>query len=171
MSQFTGPSSGICPGDDVRFTCVVNTTVVTIWRVNSGKGQDSCIYDRNDPNTQTCGPGNIFTSSVTVVNGDLNNSSLSVDSITSDLSGTSVTCIDGNAIIIGSRNICVIGKRLICVSYSPFSLWLYEVLYLLSMCVPSRWRKDWFDRNNVVLLISSECGHALLHALICLCIL
>ena len=111
MSQFTGPSSGICLGEDVTFTCVVSTTVVTTWTVNSG-GDDSCIYNRDDPNnTDTCGPGDIFTSSVTDVNGDPNNSSLSVDSVTSDLSGTSVTCTDGNANIIGSRNICVIGKR------------------------------------------------------------
>ena len=170
LSQFSGPSSGICPGDDVTFTCVVSTTTLTIWTVNSGGDQTSCTYLRNDPRTETCGPGGRFRSSVTDVNGDPNNSSLSVDSVTSDLSGTSVTCIDGNAIIIGSRDICVIGKRVICVSYSPFSLWLYEVLYLLSMCVPSRSIKDWFDRNNVVLLISSERGHALLHALICLCV-
>ena len=124
MSQFTGPSSGICPGEDVTFSCVVSTTSITIWTVNSGGDQSSCSYRRNDRNTQNCGPGDIFTSSVTDVNGDPNNSSLSVDSVTSDLSGTSVTCIDGNANIIGSRNICVIGKRLICVSYSPFSLWL-----------------------------------------------
>ena len=124
LSKFSGPSSGICPGDDVTFTCVVNTTAVTVWRVNSGGNQDSCIYARDDPNTDTCGPGGIFTSSVTDVNGDPRNSSLSVDLITSDLSGTSVTCSDGNANIIGSRDICVIGKMFICVSYSPFSLWL-----------------------------------------------
>ena len=121
MSQFTGPSSGICPGDDVTFTCVVNTAVVTNWRVNSGRDETSCTYTRNDPlNTQTCGPERRFMSSVTDVNGDPSNSSLSVDSVTNDLSGTSVTCSDGNSVIIGSRNICVIGKRLICVSYSPF---------------------------------------------------
>ena len=124
LSQFTGPSSGICPGDDVTFTCVVNTTVVTLWIVNSGGMETDCNYNPNMPTIRTCGPGGRFTSSVTDVNGDPNNSSLSVDSVTSDLSGTSVTCADGNAIIIGSRNICVIGKRLICVSYSPFSLWL-----------------------------------------------
>ena len=120
VSQFTGPSSGICPGDDVTFTCVVNTTTsVTIWRVNSGGDETSCNYLHNSPNTQTCGPGGRFTSSVTDVNGDPNNSSLSVDSVTSELSGTSVTCSDGNAIIIGIRNICVIGKGLICV-LQPF---------------------------------------------------
>ena len=110
LSQFTGPSNGICPGDDVTFTCVVSTTTLTIWRVNSGGVQTSCTYLRNSPNTQPCGPGGIFTSSVTDVNGNLNSSSLSVDSVTSDLSGTFVTCTDGNAIIIGSRDICVIGK-------------------------------------------------------------
>ena len=111
MSQFTGPSSGICPGDDVTFTCVVSTTTLTAWTVNSGGDQTSCTYRRNNPlNTETCGPGRRFTSSVTDVNGDPNNSSLSVDSVTSDLNGTSVRCSDGNSIIIGSRTICVTDK-------------------------------------------------------------
>ena len=122
VSQFTGPSSGICPGDDVIFTCVVSTTTVTIWIVNSGGNSDSCTYSRNNPlNTENCGPGDIFTSSVTDVNVDPNNSSLSVDSITSDLSGTSVTCSDGNDNTIGSKVICVIGEGLISVS-SLYSL-------------------------------------------------
>ena len=110
LSQFSGPSSGICLGDDVTFTCVVNTTSIIIWVVNSGGYETICIYLRNSPNTQTCGPGGRFTSSVTDVNGDPSNSSLSVDSITSDLSGTSVTCSDGNDNLIGSKDICVIGK-------------------------------------------------------------
>ena len=111
LSQFTRPSSGICPGDNVRYTCVVNTTAFTIWRVNSGGVEDSCTYSQNSLlNTETCGPGGRFTSSVTDVNGDPSNSSLSANSITSDLSGTSVTCSDGNAVIIGSSSICVIGK-------------------------------------------------------------
>ena len=167
LSQFSGPSSGICLGDDVTFTCVVNTTSIIIWVVNSGGYETICIYLRNSPNTQTCGPGGRFTSSVTDVNGDPSNSSLSVDSITSDLSGTSVTCAYGNAIIIGSSSICVIGKGLICMSYSPLSLWLWIIACIY---LPGRLRRDWFDRDNVVLLISSERGHALLHALICLCV-
>ena len=122
MSQFTGPS--ICPGDGVTFTCVVSITSITNWRVNSGGDETDCNYLHNSPNTDTCGPGGIFTSSVTDVNGDPRNSSLSVDSITSDLSGTSVRCADGIVNIIGSRDICVIGIMLICVSYSPLSLWL-----------------------------------------------
>ena len=116
MSQFTGPSSGICPGDGVTFTCVVSTTNLTTWTVNSGENEDSCTYRRNDRNTQTCGPGGIFTSSVSDVNGDPSNSSLSVDSITRDLSGTSVRCADGNDNTIGSKVICVIGEGLISVS-------------------------------------------------------
>ena len=82
LSQFSGPSSGICPGDDVTFTCLVSTTALTTWTVNSGGVEDSCNYLRNSPNTQTCGPLGRFRSSVTDVNGDHSNSSLSVDSIT-----------------------------------------------------------------------------------------
>ena len=109
MSQFTGPSNGICPGDDVTFTCVVSTTYLAVWTVNSSGVQTICVYRPSSPDTQTCIPGGIFTASVTDVNADLGNFSLSVDSVTSELSGTSVRCIDGNAIVIGSRNICVIG--------------------------------------------------------------
>ena len=57
-----------------------------------------------------CGPGVRFTSSQTDENGDTNNSSLSVVSITNDLNGTSVTCADGNDNPIGNVTICVIGK-------------------------------------------------------------
>ena len=103
----------------MTFTCVVSTTNITTWIVNSGGNGDSCTYRRNNPlNTENCGPGDIFTSSVTDVNGDPRNSSLSVDSITSDLSGTSVTCSDGNDNTIGSKIVCVIGEGLISVSSS-----------------------------------------------------
>ena len=44
-------------------------------------------------------------------NGPANNSSLSVDLITNDLNGTTVSCSDGGTgEIIGSYNICIIGK-------------------------------------------------------------
>ena len=138
VSQFTWPSNGICPGDDVTFTCVVNTTSVIIWTVNSGGDEESCNYRHNDRNTDTCGPGDIFTSSVTDMNGDPRNSSLSADSITSGLSGTSVTCFDRNANIIGSRDICVIGKMYICVSYSPLSLWLWIIAFANVYCQADR---------------------------------
>ena len=51
---------------------------------------------------------------MTDVNGDPSNSSLSVDSIESFLSGVSVACSDGNAIVIGSRDICVILGIIMC---------------------------------------------------------
>ena len=56
-----------------------------------------------------CGPAwGRFTSSQTDVNGDINNSSLSVDSITVDLNGTLVECRDFNNDLIDSDNICII---------------------------------------------------------------
>ena len=111
LSQFTGPSNGVCPGDDVTFTCVVDTTTFTIWRVSSG-GQlvTDCTYNRDSPDTNArpCGSDMRFTLSPTV---DPNNSSLSVESesVDSNLNGINVTCSDGNG-LIGSRDICVIGK-------------------------------------------------------------
>ena len=112
LSQFTGPSNGICPGDDVTFICVVTTTPTTIWIVNSEEVQTSCTYSQNDPTaTEKCGPGDMFISSQTDVNGDINNSSLSVVSVDSGLNGTTVTCVDGLDALIGSRDICVIGNK------------------------------------------------------------
>ena len=112
LSQsFTGPSGGICPGDNVTITCVVDAPV-TVWTVSPGGGISDCNYRRSEPTlTQTCGPGGRFTSSQTDENGDTNNSSLSVVSITNDLNGTSVTCSDGNLNLIGSSTICLVGKE------------------------------------------------------------
>ena len=64
------------------------------------------------PGTQKCGPNLKFTSSQTNVDGDPNNSSLSVDSefVDSGLNGVYVRCADGTGVIFGSRDICVIGK-------------------------------------------------------------
>ena len=111
LGQFTGQSNGICPGDDVTFTCVVTTTLSTTWRIDSGGALTTCTYEQNIPTvTVKCGPDQEFTSSQTDVNGDINNSSLSVVSVDSGLNGTTVTCVDGNGAVIGSRAICVIGK-------------------------------------------------------------
>ena len=117
-SQFTGPSNGICPGDNVTFTCVVTTTLTTTWRIDSGGPLATCTYDQSNPTvTVKCGPAQEFTSSQTDVNGPINNSSLSVDSVDSGLNGTTVTCVDGNGAVIDSRDICVIGKRGYCLQY------------------------------------------------------
>ena len=112
LSQsFTGPSDGICPGDNITFTCVVYAAV-TVWTVNPGGESANCNYRQSMPNvTAMCGPEGRFTSSQTDENGDTNNSSLSVVSITNDLNGTSVTCSDGNLNLIGSSTICIIGRN------------------------------------------------------------
>ena len=110
--SFTGPYDGICPEDDVTFTCVVGAPV-TVWRVTSGGKIFDCFYRQSEPNvTAMCGPGDKFTSSQTDENGDTNNSSLSVVSITDDLNGTSLTCLDGNLNLIGSSTICIVGNQL-----------------------------------------------------------
>ena len=110
QNQFTGPSNGICPGDDVTFTCVVDT-ILTSWRVNSTGALTSCTYDQSNPTvTVKCGLAQEFTSSRTDENGPINSSSLSAVSVDSGLNGVSVTCVDGNGVVIGSRAICVIGK-------------------------------------------------------------
>ena len=110
--SFTGPSNGICPEDNVTFTCVVDAAV-TVWRVTSGGKIFDCFYRQSEPNvTAMCGPGDKFTSSQTDENGDTNSSSLSVVSITNDLNGTSLTCLNGNENLIGSSTICIVGNQL-----------------------------------------------------------
>ena len=109
--SFSPPTGEICPGDHVTFTCVV-TTVITVWDVTSPQGNiiTTCTYRSNNPIPNTCGPEDRFMSSVTDVNGDTMNSSLSVDSITIDLNETQVECQDGNSIAVGSDSICIVGK-------------------------------------------------------------
>ena len=68
------------------------------------------LYSSSGRQPDMCGPGERFTSSQTDVNGDINNSSLSVDSITVDLNGTLVECRDVNNDLIDSDNICIVGK-------------------------------------------------------------
>ena len=42
---------------------------------------------------------------------DINNSSLSVDNIANDLTGTQVECANGDDVTIGSYNICITGSH------------------------------------------------------------
>ena len=85
----------------------MTTTTLTAWKVNSGGDVTECNYIHNMPITRTCGS---FTLSQTDVNGEPNNSSLSVVSVDSGLSGITVTCSNGNGVPFGSRDICVLGK-------------------------------------------------------------
>ena len=110
--SFSPPSDEICPRDNVTFTCVVNS-VVTLWTVNDGGGVTQCSYSSNIPLPDMCGPDGRFESSRTDVNGPANNSSLSVDLITNDLNGITVSCRDGGTgVLIGSYDICIIGKNI-----------------------------------------------------------
>ena len=104
-----GPNE-ICPGDDVTFTCVVDSGV-TRWSVSHGGSDGECTYISGSQAPDTCGPDGRFRSSRTESSDSTANSSLSVVSITEDLNGTMVECTDGNNItdIIGSKTICILG--------------------------------------------------------------
>ena len=107
--SFTAPTGERCPGDDVTFTCVAGTAT-TLWVVTSGGVTDTCLYRTSDPdNTETCGPEVRFTSSQTEMSDD--DSSLSVENITNDLTETQVECANGDDDTIGSYNICITGTH------------------------------------------------------------
>ena len=106
--SFSPPTGEICPGDDVTFTCVAD--IATLWTVTPAGDNGLCIYASSSRLPDMCGPGGRFTSSQTDVNGDTNNSSLSVDSITVDLNETLVECHDLAGDLIGSNDICIVGK-------------------------------------------------------------
>ena len=109
--SFTAPTGEICPGDDVTFTCVVD--LATFWRVTSTPrgDDDECVYRSGSPDiTDACGPDDRFTSSRTDMSQDINNSSLSVVSITNDLNGTLIECSDVNSELIDLYSICIIGR-------------------------------------------------------------
>ena len=106
--SFTAPTE-ICPGDDVTFTCVVDPA--TFWVVTPGGDDEVCVYRSGNPDvTDTCGPDGRFTSSRTDMSQDINNSSLSVVSITNDLNGTLIECSDVNNELIDSYSICIVGR-------------------------------------------------------------
>ena len=103
--SFTGLSGGVCPGGSATFTCVADATTITWTVVTPGGTYDTCSYSLLRP-TDTCGPGDMFMSSQTE-DGGTNSSTLSVESVDSDLNGTNVTCDDGSA-VIGNSTICII---------------------------------------------------------------
>ena len=85
-------------------------SLITLWTVSANGVDTQCAYSSDNPLTVTCGPGGRFESSRTDVNGPANNSSLSVDLITNDLNGITVSCIDGGTgVSARSYNICIIG--------------------------------------------------------------
>ena len=130
--SFSPPSDEICPRDNVTFTCVVNSGV-TRWTVGPGD-ENQCIYLSSDSEPAKCGPGGRFESSRTDVNESPNNSSLSVDLITNNLNGITVSCSDaGIGELTGSYNICIIGKSIYMenLHYQFHTLWHTMCIILL----------------------------------------
>ena len=84
---------------------------ITFWVVSANGVDTQCAYSSNIPLPDMCGPDGRFESSQTDVNESPNNSSLSVDLITNDFNGTTVSCNDGGTgELIDSYNICIIGN-------------------------------------------------------------
>ena len=120
--SFSPPTEDICLGDNITYTytCVVVNSVAasfTVWRLTPGGEEPRCNVVHNDPDdTQTCGPGRVFTSSLTgQTSGDHTTftSTLSVESISESLNGTRVECLDADASTVGSNDICIVGKSYI----------------------------------------------------------
>ena len=128
LSQPFSPASGVCvcPGSDIEFTCVVDArpASTTRWEITPDGGETACTVTLNIPNeTQNCGPGGVFTSSLTGQTGDNYTSSLRTEDMSLSLNGTTVECVDGIDLqIIGSTTIYIAGK-------GDFTL-CYDVMYL-----------------------------------------
>ena len=114
-SQLTVPQD-ICPGDSPVFSCTVNDpsgVVNTFWTVTvDGTEDNGCSLRHFVPNDmQTCGPGNVFESSLGDPVGNLYPSTLTVDSISTQLNGTTVQCASPTpSNVIGDITICVVGE-------------------------------------------------------------
>ena len=109
--SFIGPSNtGTCAGQQITFTCVVESGV-TSWIITPGGEAGVCSYSSYIPDEDTCGPGRRFTSFPTEESNNPLNSSLSV-AVTDDLNVTLVQCADATVVgdLTGSYNICLIGK-------------------------------------------------------------
>ena len=90
----------------------------TTWRVTPGGRDPTCRVIYNNPDdTETCGPGRVFTSSLTDQSGVNYTSTLRVESISDGLNDTKVECEDASMMDVGVENICIVGK-LFTVSYA-----------------------------------------------------
>ena len=112
-SQFTGPPDEICPGDDVLFTCVVNSAA-TLWTFSPPGGPERvCTYLSALPDRNPCDPPD-ERFRITQTEGSANNfnSSLSVVTVTEDLNGTLVSCTNGGTGNLDSDDICIVGMTI-----------------------------------------------------------
>ena len=83
----------------------------TTWRVTPDGGEPPCRVIHNRLNeVDICGPGGVFTSSLTDQSGDSYISTLRVESIFDGLNDTRVECQDTLLMDVGMENICIIGK-------------------------------------------------------------
>ena len=162
LSQFSPPSGDICPGSDIEFSCVGNSLSVssTRWGITPGGGGDRvCTVAHNVPGEMdSCGPGDIFTSSLDV-DAEVNyTSSLRAEDVPLTLNGTVVECVDGaDTRIIGSSNICIVGKQ------QAFPC-LYILRYCQGPCVSSDFEwlapvgEAWSDTKHSSLHVHMRIG-------------
>ena len=117
LSQPFSPASGdgVCPGSDIEFTCVVDSRPgsTTRWEITPDGEGPTCIVSLNVPDeTQRCGLGDVFTSSLTGQTGLNYTSSLRAEDVPLSLNGTVVECVDGIDLqTIGSATICIVSKE------------------------------------------------------------
>ena len=117
--SFSPPTEDICLGESITYTytCVVVNSepmFTTSWRLTPDGGEPRCIVQHNDPDSMdACGPGRVFTSSLTDQSGDNTTftSTLSVGSISESLNRTRVECLDAGLETVGSKGICIVGKK------------------------------------------------------------
>ena len=113
-SQLTVPQD-ICPGDSPVFRCTVNDTSggLTFWTVTvNGTDDNRCTLRHVVPNDMaTCGPDDVFESSLGDPIGNLYPSTLTVDSMFTQLNGTIVECAGPTpSNVIGDTTICIMGE-------------------------------------------------------------
>ena len=119
VRQLTGQSDEICPGDNITFTCVVDSGV-TRWTVSPpGEPDRTCTYLSALPDENPCDPPD-ERFRISPTEGSANNSSsLSVASITENLNTTMVGCTDGiGGNPVGTDNICIVGTPVPQTSYA-----------------------------------------------------
>ena len=113
--EFTVPQE-ICPGDSPVLSCTVDDPTSglasTFWTVTVNGTEDECRLTHSvTDEMKTCGPGDEFESSLGDPVGNLYPSTLTVDSMFTQLNGTSVECAGPSASnVIGETTICVVGE-------------------------------------------------------------
>ena len=132
LCQLTGQSDGICPGDDVTFTCVVDSGAA-LWTFSPpGEPNRTCPYLSTLPDQSICNPPDERVRISQTEGSASNSSSLSVTSITENLNETIVGCRDGiGNNQVGTDNICIVGTTV------PQILMVASDIFLFRKCLSS----------------------------------